>query len=530
MDLLKLVIVDDEPILLKGLMNTYEWEQMGFQVVGTAQSGEQALKVIGEKRPDVVLTDIRMKQMTGLQMMEEVQKTQRDCIFIVLSAYRDFSYAKQACDLGAFAYLLKPIEDEQIQETMESAYNACMEKKKNTEKYKNWERIVKEDSVSFLEVVVQKYLQGQIPFEKVQEVFDTVGQIVEPADRFITVDADIDIAYKITNALEYEASRFVLEKFLEEEIGSRYFFWHFVNEEGSSIFIIKTKDNATVRELKHLLEQAKEEQKSPIVASISKPYKGLGGIRRSYEEAVKLFELASVNGGGTFTIREELGEQGEKNYSAEEELQIFGALRKNDVAALKEAFVRFIYALPDEEDVQRQKMHAIMLQAEVTIEDSYGMTAELKRQFQNYYSNMQNLNASKEVDVCYKILCKAIEIRCEYVSNHGVKGNKEYVSDAVAYIEEHLREEDLSIVSVATHVYLNPVYFGRVFKETFHMSFKKYLLQCRMEKAKKLLQGNTESIGSICDQIGISNPSYFAHLFKEYTGKLPSEYKKEFDA
>ena len=239
-----------------------------------------------------------------------------------------------------------------------------------------------------------------------------------------------------------------------------------------------------MRELKYLLEQAKEEQKSPIVASISKPYKGLGGIRRSYEEAVKLFELASVTGGGTFTIREELGEQGEKNYSAEEELQIFGALRKNDEAALKEAFVRFIYALPDEEDVQRQKMHAIMLQAEVTIEDSYGMTTELKRQFQNYYSNMQNLNASKEVDVCYKILCKAIEIRCEYVSNHGVKGNKEYVSDAVAYIEEHLREEDLSIVSVATHVYLNPVYFGRVFKETFHMSFKKYLLQCRMEKAK----------------------------------------------
>ena len=477
MDLLKLVIVDDEPILLKGLMNTYEWDKMGFQVVGTAQSGEQALKVIKEKKPDVVLTDIRMKQMTGLQMMEEVQKTHRDCIFIVLSAYRDFSYAKQACDLGAFAYLLKPIEDEQLQETMESAYKACMEKKKNTEKYKNWERIVKEDSVSFLEVVVQKYLQGQISFEKVQEVFDTVGQIVEPADRFITVDADIDIAYKITNALEYEASRFVLEKFLEEEIGSRYFFWHFANEEGSSIFIIKTKDNATVRELKHLLEQAKEEQKSPIVASISKPYKGLGGIRRSYEEAVRLFELASVTGGGTFTIREELGEQ-----------------------------------------------------AEVTIEDSYGMTTELKRQFQNYYSNMQNLNASKEVDVCYKILCKAIEIRCEYVSNHGVKGNKEYVSDAVAYIEEHLREEDLSIVSVATHVYLNPVYFGRVFKETFHMSFKKYLLQCRMEKAKKLLQGNTESIGSICDQIGISNPSYFAHLFKEYTGKLPSEYKKEFDA
>ena len=101
------------------------------------------------------------------------------------------------------------------------------------------------------------------------------------------------------------------------------------------------------------------------------------------------------------------------------------------------------------------------------------------------------------------------------------------MTEALAYIDEHLQEEDLSIVAVAMHVYLNPVYFGRVFKESQQMSFKKYLLQCRMEKAKKLLQNGNESIGSICEQIGISNPSYFSHLYKEYTGTLPTEYKKE---
>lgn len=74
MELLKLVIVDDEPILLKGLVNTYEWDRMGFRVVGTAQSGEQAIRIIREKQPDVVLTDIRMKQVTGLQVMEEIKK------------------------------------------------------------------------------------------------------------------------------------------------------------------------------------------------------------------------------------------------------------------------------------------------------------------------------------------------------------------------------------------------------------------------------------------------------------------------
>lgn len=170
-----------------------------------------------------------------------------------------------------------------------------------------------------------------------------------------------------------------------------------------------------------------------------------------------------------------------------------------------------------------------MLKAEVTIEDTYGMTGEVKEQFKNYYCNMQNLNASKEVDVCYRILGKAIEERIAYAESHEITNGREYMTAALAYMEEHLQEEDLSIVSVATHIYLNPVYFGRVFKENMHMSFKKYLLQCRMEKAKKLLQNGTDSIGSICEQTGIGNPSYFSHLFKEYTGKLPSEYKKEFD-
>ena len=108
MRLLKLVIVDDEPILLKGLIDTYDWKSMGFEVAGSAQSGEQAIQVIQEVKPHVVLTDIRMKQITGLMVMEEIQKTDLECLFIVLSAYRDFDYAQQACDLGAFAYLLKP--------------------------------------------------------------------------------------------------------------------------------------------------------------------------------------------------------------------------------------------------------------------------------------------------------------------------------------------------------------------------------------------------------------------------------------
>lgn len=163
MKLLKLVIVDDEPILLSGLLNTYDWAGMGFKVVGSAQSGEQAIQVIKAVRPHVVLTDIRMKQITGLMVMEEIQKLDIECLFIVLSAYRDFDYAQQACDLGAYAYLLKPIEDEKLQETMQSAYKTCIQRMEHEAKFESWEKLLLKDQNSFLQVVVHKYVQNRIP-------------------------------------------------------------------------------------------------------------------------------------------------------------------------------------------------------------------------------------------------------------------------------------------------------------------------------------------------------------------------------
>lgn len=529
MELLKLVIVDDEPILLEGLVKTYDWKSMGYEVVGSAQSGEQAIKVIRETRPHVVLTDIRMKQISGLMVMEEIKKEQIECQFVVLSAYRDFEYAKQACDLGAFAYLLKPIEDEKLQETMKSVGKICQDQIRNEEKFDSWEKLLKKDGDGFLQVIVQKYVQNRLPEEKVDEVFQTLQDVMKDGDRFITVYADLDLAYKITNTLEYEAARFSMVKLMEEKIGRNYTYWKFESEEGHYTFIIKTQENAAVHELKELIEEIKKEENRPLIAAISKPYKGIRGIRRSFEEAQKLFAIANASGAGVFTIPESVEENDEKPYPAEAEMMVVNSVRKNDAMQLKQAFVHFIYQLPHKEELQCQYMHKVMVKTEFMLKDSYGMDEELNKQFASYYSNMRNLKAAKAVDVCYKILGTAVEKRVENAEKDENKSSKEYIAAAVAYIDEHLDDEELSIVSVATHVYLNPVYFGRVFKNTFQMTFKKYLLQRRMELAKRLLEDGRTSIGNICEQVGISNPSYFSHLFKEYTGQLPRDYKREYE-
>lgn len=193
---------------------------------------------------------------------------------MVLSAYRDFEYAQKACDLGAFAYLLKPIEDEKLQATMTDVGKICEDQIRNEEKYDRWERLLKKDGDGFLQVVVQKYVQNRLPEEKVDEVFHTLQDVMKEGDRFITVYADLDLAYKITNELEYEASRFSMVRMIEEKIAERFTYWKFESEEGHRTFIIKTQENTAVHELKELLEEVKKKRTAWLLQQYPNHIKG----------------------------------------------------------------------------------------------------------------------------------------------------------------------------------------------------------------------------------------------------------------
>ena len=106
----------------------------------------------------------------------------------------------------------------------------CEDQIRNEEKYDRWERLLKKDGDGFLQVVVQKYVQNRLPEEKVDEVFHTLQDVMKEGDRFITVYADLDLAYKITNELEYEASRFSMVRMIEEKIAERFTYWKFESE------------------------------------------------------------------------------------------------------------------------------------------------------------------------------------------------------------------------------------------------------------------------------------------------------------
>lgn len=530
MELLKLLLVDDERIILKGLLETYDWESMGYQVVGAAESGEEALALLEDEEPDVVITDVRMKKISGLELIEKSRLARPDIKFVVVSAYKDFEYAKKACEEGALSYLVKPIDDEELEAVMKKAYQMRVEEKRKEWEYKSFRRILGEDSKDFLKQVMERYLRDVITENELRMLADSLEADIGVRRYFCGVCADIDVAYRITNQIEFDAKRYLLFGTIEEALGTEYEFWRYAGSDGSGIFIVKLGDSPDMASIKARLEQIKADCKEEIILAVSNAYAGLGGLKTAYKQAVKLFDIASEAGAGMLSVSRDAKVPVGSQYLEEIENQAIRMLRKNSKEQLREVFESLVYHLPEEEKIAKNYLHRLAVRAEVMLDDSYGVSDNIRMGFSNFYGMMSQHTLLRLIDLLYKLLGAVIDERLMVAPPMAEECFSDYMADALKFMHEHLDDEEMSITTVAEKVFLNPVYFGRLFKNVMGMTFKKYLLNERMEKAKKLILNTQASIAQIGAQVGIPNPSYFSQLFKQATGKLPSEYKKEYYA
>ncbi len=530
MELLKLVIVDDEPIILRGLVETYDWNSMGFEVVGSATNGEKALNIISKLNPHVVLTDIRMKNMTGLMLMDKVKEFNSEIIFIIISAYRDFEYAQKACECGAFCYLVKPVEEKQLETTMKSVYDTCIQKLQMKVQHENWKKVLLENTSSFQKVIIERYLKGIVSVEEIQNVFNMLSISIDETESFVAVNVDIDISYKITEQVDAEAKRFALFNHLNNIFMSKYKPIEFKMNNGSIMFIINTTKNSGIDNIKKIIEETREFFNIEIISAISSELNGIHGLKKVYEQALKMYELANEAGASIFTMTQDITSENNNNtYSDYIEQLVLNTIRKNDKEQFKQAYTKFVFSLPtsQNEDYIQKCLYRLTLNIYFMLNDTYGLTDEIKNSINNFYKSLQEINSIKSIDILFKILIKVIETRLQYSKNQTSKYFNSYITEALDYIEQHIDDDTLSITTVSEKIFLNSVYFGRLFKNTLNIPFKQYVLNRRIERAKKLIIEENDSITSICNKVGIPNPSYFTQLFKQSTGYLPSEYKKE---
>ena len=526
MQLLKLIIVDDEKIILQGMTTTFDWKSIGFNIVGTAMNGEAALKLIEEEIPDVVLTDIRMKKMDGITLMERAKSISPNIQFVVLSAYKDFEYAQKACTLGALEYIVKPVNDDMMV-TMKKVYDHCVAEKQKQAVFEQWKELLVDNKEGFGAYMIEQYLADELTLDEIKANYAAFSRDEVERHNYTVLCIDVDIVYKVKEFSEFSAKRFALFSYMEKKIKEDYHLWTYKSADGTGIFIIDMENHDKLYKLKMLVDTVQHELGFDVISAISKAFVGFEGMKKAYNQCMQLYSLAcELETDLEYSVVDEQREN-ESHYPYERERCIISAMRKNDEELLKDAFIEFLPALGKNESLDKIFLHQLAVHVEMMLKETYGLNDEIRTHFQEFYSSLSKYSASKLFHMCYEIFLYAVKERKDSIPYGEEQYYNEYVNAACAFIEEHLDEERLSIGRVAEEVHLNPVYFGRVFKSVKNMSFKQYLLKQKVERAKMLLLTTDASIMEISCAVGISNASYFTKLFKQIVGILPSDYKEK---
>jgi two-component system response regulator YesN len=525
--LLKAVIADDEPIIIKGLKKLIPWEAMGVQIVGEAWTGSGLLQQIEEHQPDLVITDISMPDGSGIDVIKEIEKRDLRTRVIFISAYQEFSYAKDALAYGAIEYLVKPIDKGLLIDAVNKALLLLREHHEEQSSKHKLAVYEQKDRTTQIEELLDRLLEGDIrgheATRKLQELSLQVSHellITVMAISFVKQEDDGRwgdhenrlVMFAITN---------VIEEMLQQQAGG------FVMRKHDSLcVIVNHSDGQWIQALaEDMVKQIYYYLKIDISIGIGCPVTKLEQLRTSYMSAMDALKNQYFTGKQsvipwTFILH---------NYPVPERklkervAALFQAmLIKDDVRLNDELEELFLMIAATSQGSKEIAVTTCFAMIRELIEEINGISMalqELEQEQQMWLLEMQQIHNFDELKHYVAGRVGELADRLLFMGKDGHQ--LKLVKD---YIEQHFNE-NITLESMASMLYMNPYYFSSFFKKHTHVNFKHYVTDVRMKHAVKLLLHTDLLVYEIAERVGYNNPRQFSDMFKKQFGKLPQEYK-----
>ncbi|MCM3632809.1 response regulator transcription factor [Paenibacillus camelliae] len=486
--MLKAVLFDDEHIVLKGLQKLIVWSECGVELVATAQNGKSALAAIRHHQPDIVLTDIRMPGIDGLELIRTIGVEFPDTVCIVFSGYNEYEYVKTAIHLGVIDYLEKPITLEKIREAIHKAVQHINERLEMLElkKQKN-QRLIEQSTMELL-------MKGQAAVPSWMEQFGPKASSVSA----VTVLACSDGRYQINEDPSYEA------------ISIR-------NGEEHTIVLFHFDMNC-----QNWMEQLKE--LTDVTVGSGNTYTSMKDASKSYKEAhhaLRYGRYLEGNGWITFNELADLSEI-QLNTTEKEEALLF-ELRlgnKKEFMIKLDLFLEQFKKRSIDPDVAEMEFLQLIFHCMEAAKETGGNAADI---FSHSFVPQKELRNMKTRDDAAIWLRQQLEYIIDWVVGIRQKSKHAAIEKAIRYMEEHYGR-DLTQQEVANHVNMNATYFSLLFKEQMELSYIKYLTKIRIEKAKLFLIEGLP-IQEISERVGYYHARHFSEVFKKYVGLTPGQYR-----
>ncbi len=526
----KIMLADDEGIVIDSLKFIIE-KQFGSQCeIRAAKTGRQVIELAEEFQPDIAFMDIQMPGINGIEAMREIRRSNNHVVFIVMTAYDKFDYAKEAISLGVLDYLNKPVSREAILHILNKAMAKIDgERTKRSDDLKVREK---------LEIVVPIIENGLIQDLLFKEYFK------EDIDNYKTLlGIDCNYGYMacmvfgrelvgnyMTNAVaasiqaqkSYKEIHTITDDYIKGIMGN-------VMSNKIPILIPCESDTLSYNERNRVVENARAlcrkladrfDMDFRIGFGSVKPLERMG---ESYEEAnsVLIQNTSHVAHADDMPV----ACQYESNYPSDLEKRLFDEITLgniNEAIAISQSFFEWMEeTYGNDKDSIRLKCMEFVLWAEHLAYEKTGRMYEFKSRA-NYLSELMNLASLPEMKAWF---VEKIKSATFWVSNKQEEQSMSAVNKAKQYIDENYMKE-LTLDDVSRVVNISSYYFSKVFKEETGENFIDYLTRLRIDAAKNLLRTTNKSMKEISSDVGYSDPNYFSRNFKKYTGKTPTEFQK----
>lgn len=515
--MLNVLLVDDEKLERVLIRKGYKWEENGFKIVGEAASGKEALEYINYHEVDIVVTDINMPGMDGLQFTEALLKAHPKCRVVIITGFREFEYARKAINLGVDEFLLKPINIKEISEVMAKLKEEINQRNKEATEVAKLKESMENNYDILKESFLLRLVENRIDEEEAVKKMDTYN-CKELIDGCVCIDV------KIKDNQEEENYKKVYELVQNQNNDNMITFVHFMH---NIIIYFVNKDLDECINYAEALH--KKLNKIGITATIGISGENIGfcGIASAYGQADKALGVSVLLGRNRVVTYSEYQEVMKQNNSKieldwDKFAEAINNCREEEMLKYIKDYIEVIKKgkIADEEYLKLMTM-TIILCAGSTL-NKYGINLYQLINEEDVFKDVRAIRSVTDALECAK---EYIKIVYDYHNQKKSKRNKNVIEDALEYVNRNLYNSELSLKKAATDLYINESYLSREFKKTYGVSFIEYVSEKRIEASKKILKQTDLKVYEVAEKVGFKDSHYFCICFKKQTGKTVKEYR-----
>ena len=520
----KVFLVEDEVITREGIRDNVDWQASGFEFCGEASDGEMALPLLRTAQPDVLITDIKMPFMNGLQLSKIVREHMPWVKIIILSGHDEFEYAQKAINLGVTDYLLKPVTVQKLQSTLQKLTVQLDQERKEQANLKKLQEEVEESRETLRERLLFNLVVGAVSPTEAIEKGEMLGLDLI-ARYYLVVILKIEISDRTEqyDHDEYQRAQRIVMGLVEKNPD----IFMLKREWGDLMLIMKGSTQEYLEEDRDLLL---DEIRQKVIKTRYQLNIGVGASKKRIADISQSFVEALVN------MQNPAGENKAGLNQAIDQMELIkvnkSAVENYLRSGVKDEFDEFFnaYLRPLGETALKSNLIKnyifvdIVLAVTKLLNDLGGEVEKVIPELNSIEMIMSNIKTIEQLrEQAYKILTSALAYRDSQPNGQ----YKNLIRQAKEYLEQHYMNPILSLNEVAAQANLSYSHFSVVFSQETGQTFKEYLTEIRINKAKELLRMTALRSADIAYQVGYNDPHYFSSVFKKNTGLSPIEFRSQ---